>query len=182
VLACWGASVTAGALARRLGSSPSSGRGRTHTALSLALTMTLLSPLLVSSVQHLQDTWSVPLDMRHRVYREIGEYLHEHAEPDALIASSEIGILGWYARRPLLDMCGIVDPDVVAARQQGQLYAHVRDRDPDYILDNPAFHSEPEYARIIVRPVLKMEYDLLETYRTPEFSPDGILLWKRRER
>ncbi len=42
-----------------------------------------------------------------------GRWFHEHAPADAVIAAPDIGALGFYARRPVVDLAGLVTPAMV---------------------------------------------------------------------
>jgi hypothetical protein len=66
-------------------------------------------------------------------YHETAAWLREHTGPDDAVAVSDIGILGYESRRPIIDMFGLIDPHI--ARQPGMLHfkndpAHVLARRP----------------------------------------------------
>ena len=42
-----------------------------------------------------------------------GRWFHDHAPKDAVIAAPDIGALGFYARRPVVDLAGLVTPAMV---------------------------------------------------------------------
>lgn len=62
-------------------------------------------------------------------YRETAAWLRENTAPDAAVAVSDIGILGYESRRPIIDMFGLIDPHI--ARQPGMLHFK---NDPDHVL------------------------------------------------
>jgi len=72
---------------------------------------------------------------------EIGRWLHANAPPEALVATPDIGAIGFYGERPLLDLGGLVTPAMapILARHDvneviaGALYEPVGH--PDYLVD-----------------------------------------------
>lgn len=54
-------------------------------------------------------------DPRYEIYRAAGVWLQQNTPEDALTAALEIGILGYYAQRPMIDFAGLLQPAV--ARQ-----------------------------------------------------------------
>jgi len=54
------------------------------------------------------------LDQRYLIYRAAGEWLAANTPPTARVGSLEIGIIGYYARRPMVDFAGLIQPAVAA--------------------------------------------------------------------
>lgn len=54
-------------------------------------------------------------DKRIEIYRAVGEWLQAHTDPDSTVATLEIGVIGFYAHRTMIDFAGLIQPDV--ARQ-----------------------------------------------------------------
>jgi arabinofuranosyltransferase len=70
-------------------------------------------------------------------YRDAGLWLKENTDPDDLVAVSDIGAIGYYSKREILDMFGLVNPHI--ARRPGRLHykndpQHVLDREPDIVI------------------------------------------------
>lgn len=64
-----------------------------------------------------QDFWELSRapDSRNEIYQAAGEWLRDNTEPDALVGLLDTGIIGYYARRPVIDFAGLIRPQV--ARQ-----------------------------------------------------------------
>jgi hypothetical protein len=78
-------------------------------------------------------------DDRYFVYRAIGEWLDQNAAPLATVGALEVGIIGYYARRPMIDFAGLIQPDVATQLQGSATYedsaAWAVDRyRPDYLV------------------------------------------------
>jgi hypothetical protein len=71
--------------------------------------------------------------------RAIGEWLARETPPDATVAMEAIGYQGYYSRRRVVDLAGIVSPRVVAIRQASRnnaeaFYRILQDLRPDYLV------------------------------------------------
>jgi hypothetical protein len=82
-------------------------------------------------------------------------WLHLHTPPDALVAAHDIGALGYFAGRPLLDMAGLISPEVVPfIRDEDQLWAWVQARGAQYVVAFPDW-----YPRLTARPELTAVFE-----------------------
>ncbi len=43
----------------------------------------------------------------------VAKWLNDHVPPEAIIAAHDIGAIGYYTRRPLLDLAGLISPEVI---------------------------------------------------------------------
>jgi hypothetical protein len=97
--------------------------GRVLLALALAGQATILPAL----------AWT-PDGARAASYRAVGE-LADRYPPGTTLASIEVGFVGYYSRQPVLDVLGLVSPDVsLDAVRAGDLAANVRRLDPDLLM------------------------------------------------
>lgn len=109
--------------------------------LSAAGALLLLAPILFPSLQFVRGHWRRPPDPRFEVYRDVGNFLA--AEPgNGLVAAVEIGIIGYYSRKPILDFVGLVSPRVLEERSQGRLQQLMAELQPRYIVDAPLFRAD----------------------------------------
>jgi arabinofuranosyltransferase len=134
--------ATVGAVA--LGNGLFSRRPREEEKLGLAPALVaclILLPVLAPSVSYMWEQRGRPPDPRFEIYRSIGQYLRQHARPQATVASVEVGIIGYFSGLPVLDLSGLITPGVVEARSQGRLGQFVAASRPDYILDVPRFRA-----------------------------------------
>jgi len=101
-------------------------------------------------------------------------WVRENTPPDALIAAHDIGALGYYGERRLIDLAGLVSPEVIPIlRDEAALAAHLQERQADYLM------TFPEWYPVLTRGL------------TPIFSTGGafspaaggenmaIYLWRR---
>lgn len=66
-------------------------------------------------------------------YQRAGQWLHEHTPTNALVGVTEVGIMGYYAERTMVDFLGILEPEVAEALARGDLYWALLRYQPDYL-------------------------------------------------
>lgn len=74
--------------------------------LSLALNGWLLGSQVVPHARHLRTGLE-------ECYLEMGGWLRENTEPDAVVAALDIGAVGWASERRILDLMGLVSPGIL---------------------------------------------------------------------
>ncbi|NTU82074.1 MAG: hypothetical protein HGA45_22295 [Chloroflexales bacterium] len=60
---------------------------------------------------------------RLALYREAGAWLRANSTPGARVGSFEIGVIGFYSERPMVDFAGLIQPDVARIFDAGGDYA-----------------------------------------------------------
>jgi hypothetical protein len=63
-------------------------------------------------------------DTRYIIYRAAGEWLANYTTVDSTVGALEVGILGYYARRPMIDFAGLIQPVVAAQLTGGSGYEY----------------------------------------------------------
>ncbi len=113
-------------------------RLRAPQTLSAGLTglllIALLAPLLSGT---LGAAWRS--DPRLKPYREIGQWLALNTPPQATVGALEVGIIGYYAQRPMVDFAGLIQPEVArrftadSTYQESAAWA-IQNYRPDYVV------------------------------------------------
>ena len=76
-------------------------------------------------------------------YKDIGLWLKNNTEPDARIAMVEIGIVGYFSERPIIDILGLVNPFNAEYTSKGDVTSWMTKYEADYILAHvPAWKLE----------------------------------------
>jgi len=69
-------------------------------------------------------------------------WIESNTPPGALVAAHDIGAIGYFSRRPLLDLAGLVSPEVIPIiRDEAALLALLRSRAADFVAAPPNFYS-----------------------------------------
>ncbi|MFQ6100127.1 MAG: hypothetical protein ACE5OS_02680 [Anaerolineae bacterium] len=67
------------------------------------------------------------------IYRRVGEWLAAHTPPDATVGVLEVGVMGYYADRRMVDFLGLLQPEVAQALVRGDILWAVPAYVPDYL-------------------------------------------------
>jgi hypothetical protein len=112
----------------------------------------------------------------NRIQVAIGEWLAVNTAPDAVIACNDVGAIGYFANREILDLLGLVTPEVMKYRKKyevGQENFAGREfvfaRKPDYLVIIPSWFPNLEKTDFLV-PVYGV--DLPDNYASQyDFHP-----------
>ncbi len=105
-------------------------------------------------------------------YAALGRWFRQNSSPEAVVAISDVGAVGFYSGRTILDMFGLLTPHI--ARQPGKLHHKA---DPRYVLA-----QRPDYV-VLVQNNRQGTGDFLRVpdsklNRLPEFHDSYSLLWQ----
>jgi hypothetical protein len=108
------------------------------TMIGHVLVILLLAFLALSQVQSLWSLRQRP-DVRITIYRAVGEWLEANTQLNASIGSLEVGIIGFYAQRYMVDFAGLIQPDVALQLKRNTTYEDaalwaVGQYHPDYLI------------------------------------------------
>lgn len=105
-------------------------------------------------------------------YVVTGNWLREHTSKDSEVAAVEIGYIGWYSQRPIVDVLGLVNPYNAAYVAHRDRFSWLKHYTPDYIVvHDPLWLWEMRYAKALVRTGLYAP--------DPRFHYPGIRILRR---
>lgn len=71
----------------------------------------------------------------------MGHWIAENTPQDALIAAHDIGAIGYYGNRTILDMAGLISPEVIPfIRDEVRLAEYLDSQDVDYLVTFPEWY------------------------------------------
>lgn len=78
-------------------------------------------------------------DRRLPVYRAIGEWVSQNTPPAARVGALEVGVIGYYAERSMVDFAGLIQPDVARQLQSETTYEDaaiwaIQRYEPQYVI------------------------------------------------
>ncbi len=86
---------------------------------------------------------------------DAAHWLAANTPPDALIAAHDIGAIGYFAERPLLDLAGLISPEIIPLlADEVSLAAYVRASGADYLVTAPGW----EYLPLTTDPQIRLVY------------------------
>ncbi|WP_420628345.1 hypothetical protein [Candidatus Leptofilum sp.] len=85
----------------------------------------------------------------------VAGWLADNTPPDALIASHDIGAIGYFAERPLLDLAGLISPEVIPLLESEEALAqYILNSDAQYLVTAPGW----PYAQIVNQPTTVLRF------------------------
>jgi hypothetical protein len=78
-------------------------------------------------------------------------WIGDNTENDALVAAHDIGALGYFAHRDIVDLAGLISPEVIPfIRDESAIAAYLDDRGADYLMTFPAWFPQLVQGRTIL--------------------------------
>jgi hypothetical protein len=110
------------------------------------------------------------------VYTQAADWLREHTPPAASVGIIEVGTIGYYAERHIIDFYGLIQPDIAQHIGQNDQRWGVVHYAPDYIVGVPnwlgAWQGDPwfqtNYAPVYTLPVY------------PRYSDQPVIIFQRK--
>ncbi len=112
------------------------------------------------------------------VYRQVGEWLRVNTPQDALIGVTEVGVMGYYSERAMIDFLGLLRPDVAQALADGNLQWALLYYQPDYVVltdVNPLYSYD-----IRTDEWFKLAYAPLQVFKDERFWGGPVTVYRRQ--
>ncbi len=154
-------------------------RGRSRRIVAGAMagvgSLALLSVVIVDARLIVEMAQAHPRPVE-RLYTLAGRWLAENTPPDATVGYFEIGFLGYYSDRTIVDPVGLLDPEVQKAVARADLTWAYFQRHPDYILHNTAIFVE-HIGKITSEPWFPEAYRQIHSF-TVDGYPGTLILYE----
>jgi hypothetical protein len=112
------------------------------------------------------------------VYRQVGEWLRDHTPADATVGVTEVGVIGYYSGRPMVDFLGLLEPDVARALGRGDLTWALLRYQPDYLALTAV---SPLYAYDLrADPWFQAAYAPVESFDNARFWGSPVTVYQRQ--
>ena len=103
--------------------------------LVVLLLVPIFTIIALGNVRLVQQADTTPaLGGRNAVYTLAAEWICQHSSEETTIAVPEIGLIGWYCDRKIIDPYGLVSPEMIPYVQNGDRLAGVIALRPDLIV------------------------------------------------
>lgn len=146
--------------------------------LSTLATATLLAPVMVPAVVWAGQNWRTPIQTNYAIYRAVGEHLAQHTEPGATVLALEIGIVGYFGERPILDYGALVSPRFTAAKFAKTRPGLAVELAPDVIV---AITGNLMIGEVLEQPEISERYIETATFEDAHFMPGSVTVWTQAE-
>lgn len=113
-----------------------------------------------------------------RVHKAIGLYLSRNSLPDDLVAAEDIGYMGYYSGRKILDRDGLISPEVPPYNRSGDYLGLILDYSPDWVVAGfpsaiSPFHDDSTFLS---------SYRFAESFESGETKYRLYRQWKRKQK
>lgn len=73
---------------------------------------------------------------------DVAQWVAENTDEDALVAVHDIGAMGYFGSRNLLDLAGLISPEVIPIiRDEPSLLTHLNSKEADYLVTFPGWYK-----------------------------------------
>ncbi len=111
------------------------------------------------------------------VYEQAGQWLCAYTPADAVVGVTEVGVMGYYAERTMIDFLGLLAPDVAKALGRGDLYWALLRYQPDYLALTAI---SPLYAYDLrADPWFQAAYVPIKSFDDPRFWGSPVTVYER---
>jgi hypothetical protein len=100
----------------------------------------------------------------------LGHWVTANLPRGARLALNDIGAIAFVSRNPVLDLMGLVSPDVIPYRRQGEegVMRYVAERCPDHVIVFPAWFPRMTARRDLLQPVYSVRLERNQVAGAPE--------------
>jgi len=109
-----------------------------RTAWAMTLTLTLLGFYFLGAKGYAEDVAIIKTEMVR-----VAKWLAIETPSDSLIAAHDIGAIGYFSQRKLLDLAGLISPEVISIiRDEPSLAKYLDEKGADYLVTFPDWYPE----------------------------------------
>jgi len=140
-----------------------------RVALASALRVLYLAVALVTLVPAANRyAWGVQNINAMQVH--LGHWVDEHLPRTATLAVNDIGAIAYFSRRPVIDLMGLVTPEIRPYRREGEMgvLRFIAERCPDAIIIFPTWFPEIAARRDLLTPIYSVRLERNEVSGGPE--------------
>ena len=100
----------------------------------------------------------------------LGRWVDANLPRSATLAVNDVGAIAYFSRRRVLDLMGLVTPEIRPYRREGEagVLRFVAERCPDFVIVFPAWFPEITARRDLLTPVYRVRLERNEVSGGPE--------------
>ena len=146
-------------------------RGRSFRAwdvVPIALIGSMLAGAMVLQYNSFRNHYADDVTVNEQRQVGLARYLSETVPPGDTIATHDIGAIGYFSGRELIDLVGLINPDAVDYHDGRRLREYVDSVQPDYIVVLPSWEDRYLQLGLTKDPAL---FELIAVFDTPGREP-----------
>jgi hypothetical protein len=100
----------------------------------------------------------------------LGRWVSAHTAPRARLAVNDIGAIAWVSRREIIDLMGLVTPEILPYRRQGEegVIRFIGEECPDYVIIFPTWFPRLAARTDLLEPLERVRLERVEVSGGPE--------------
>lgn len=109
------------------------------------------------------------VDNRYAIYRATGEWLREFSDPEGTVGALEVGMIGYFGNRSMVDFAGLIQPEVAERLNPDSTYEDsaiwaINTYHPDYLVLHEGLFNKLEQGYV------KQNCDLVQRFNGQEYD------------
>ncbi len=104
------------------------------------------------------------------IYITVGKWLDANTPPGATVGAEEVGLLGYYSKRRIIDFAGLIQPEVTKHRVKSENLWVLQKYNPDFIVAMPAW-----LAAVGADPWVQERYEFVQKFEMYNANPAVVL-------
>ena len=143
-------------------------QSRRGTLMSSIRVVYLAAALVTLAIAADRYAWGVQNINAMQVH--LGRWVDEHLPRTATLALNDVGAIAYFSRRPVLDLMGLVTPEIRPYRRQGEagVLRFIAERCPDVVIVFPTWFPELTARRDLLTPIYRVRLPRNEVSGGPE--------------
>lgn len=142
------------------------------------ITAILFAVPLVTAGRTVWDSAHRPPSAAQRLYSKAGRWLHRHTLPKDTVGYFEIGFIGYYGDRTMIDPVGLVTPGVWKHVAHGDFLWAYLEHQPDYLLVNSVRWYD-RIGRIRDEPWFESAYEEVASIEEPGYFDSPLTVYRK---
>jgi hypothetical protein len=125
-----------------------------HQVARLTFGLLLLFFLFLGGQSYAQDVAFIEGEMVN-----IAHWLADNTQPDDLIAAHDIGAIGYFAERPLLDLAGLITPEIIPyLTDEMEIGRYIQEQQANYLITAPGWPYNQITQTELATPIYTTDY------------------------
>ena len=143
-------------------------QSRRATLMSSIRVVYLAAALVTLAIAADRYAWGVQNINAMQVH--LGRWVDAHLPRTATLALNDVGAIAYFSRRPVLDLMGLVTPEIRPYRRQGEagVLRFIAERCPDVVIVFPTWFPELTARRDLLTPIYRVRLPRNEVSGGPE--------------
>jgi hypothetical protein len=112
--------------------------------------------------------WAAEQVALESIHKQMGLWLLENTQPGDTVCAEDIGYLGYYSGRYILDQDGLISPQAIPFNKEMNRLGLLKEYKPKYVLIR---FSGPYYSQVIKSKWLKDNYEMITIFEYNTLNP-----------